>query len=609
MQRTFIFSANILALALSQLTFASDIPAPDAKNCVQIYYDYAPKTNYYTVRNDVIPLQNLLGHFPRFQQYIIPISQYEKGQLERCNASIFLGSNYTNNVPQQFINDFVNTNKNVVWIGYHINQLTKDDQKKLWSIAFNEVFNPNWKIKDSGGRPGVYNKFEYKGEMFERCLYPYAADSPEFKGHYTYDYDIILVNLLDQKANNNVISWAHFSIGNQKTPFIVRQANHWYVAENPFQFICEGDRYFIFADVLFDILNQSPTDGGKKYALVRYEDVNPKQDVKKMKIITDLFAKLNVPFAISLIPTYFDPLYIYRPPNYFEIKDKPEFIKALNYAKSHNASFIMHGVTHQYDHQKNPFSGVTAEDFEFWDKINNKPITEDSVDYVINHLNKGVTLMNNQHFKISAWMTPHYIASPLDDALFGQLFTWNITRGNYTFCKICHLNPLPDSLTLNLGAITPELTLKRRDFFANLQVVKLDTESPQNQIMPYPIYGDYFGRRLIPEDLGNIQPFFNSMVLGIRTVDDILKDAKRYSVLRDVWASFFIHDLMLNLKNDKGIANSPGDTSELERLIKTIKDYGYEYINLDQWTTAHLSIPRAPQPIEIYPPGYEPKCN
>lgn len=91
MQRTFNFIGIVLTLAVSQLTFASNAPAHESKNCVQIYYDYAPKNNFYAVRNDIIPLQNLLGHFPNFQQYIIPISQYEKDQLERCDANFFLG--------------------------------------------------------------------------------------------------------------------------------------------------------------------------------------------------------------------------------------------------------------------------------------------------------------------------------------------------------------------------------------------------------------------------------------------------------------------------------------------------------------------------------------
>jgi len=588
---------------------AQAIPANNTK-CVQIYYDYRSTNSdaeYYNARSSAIILQNLISHFPNIQQYVIPIDLYQKGQLNRCDASFYLGTIYANSVPNQFLQDFVKTKKNVTWIGYHMNQFAKEDIKKLWSATFNGDAVPDWKVKDSKGRPNVYLYYEYKNQVFERLSIYANAGPDKFQAYYNNVFDLALMELLNPADESNVISWAKSTLGDKKTPYILKSGNRWYITGDPFSYVVEGDRYFIVADILFDILNESPEDNGKKYALIRYEDVSPNQTITKMKTLSDMFVRLKTPFTIALFPVYADPLHVYKSQDYIELRNKPDFISALNYARDHGATFIMHGVTHQYDHIRDPFSGVSAEDYEFWNMPANSPIAEDSVNFVVNRLTAGIKMIRDAGFQISAWMTPHYYGSILDDVLFGQLFTWNITRGSYVPTTVCNQKPLPQSLTLNMGALTPETNQTRLDYFKTLTVEPY--QSPRMlQLLPYPIFGDYYDRHVIPEDLGNIQPFLNQMVAGIRTVDDILKDAKRYSVLRDVWASFFIHDLMLNLTNNKGVANFPGDTSELERLIKTIQSYGYEFVDLKTWTQSHLNITR-PAVIETYPPKYAPQCG
>jgi len=569
--------------------------------CVQIYYDHAPTTSdpaYYQGRLYAIGLQNLLAHFPTIQQYIIPIELYQKGQLERCEASFYLGTYYNNTLPQDFLNDFANTRKTVVWIGYNLWQLTQKNLETIWSAAFIDLFSPDWKKTDRQGRPGIYNYFTYKGEVFERCKYDKSpADAAGFKEHYSVDYDIALLKLLNKAAEKQVIAWAYFTMSKARTPYIIKNFNHWYIADNPFAFICEGDRYFIFTDILFDILHEKPQDNGKRYALVRYEDVSPKQSLVKMTVLANMFAKLNVHFAISLIPIYVDPFKISNAPYSISMENAPLFINALKYEKKQGASFILHSVTHQYNQKKNPFSGITGDDFEFWDKSTAGPIAEDSVPYVLQRLTKGVQLVQEAGFKIAAWMPAHYRASALDNTIFGQVFAWNIIRGNYKVSKICHLASLPINLTYDQGIVNDKTNQERLAALANLQVMTFGN-AKLHQLFPYPIYGDYYGQRIIPEDLGNIQTVLSDQVVTKRTVDDIIKDAKRYTVLRDVWASFFIHDLLLDISVSNRTGKYQYNTRELERLIKAIKSDGYEFVNLEQWTAAHSAIKR-PEPIEV----------
>ena len=45
--------------------------------------------------------------------------------------------------------------------------------------------------------------------------------------------------------------------------------------------------------------------------------------------------------------------------------------------QAQGVNFVWHGVTHQYNKQPNPASGITGEDFEFWDAVQETPIRED----------------------------------------------------------------------------------------------------------------------------------------------------------------------------------------------------------------------------------------
>ena len=123
---------------------------------------------------------------------------------------------------------------------------------------------------------------------------------------------------------------------------------------------------------------------------------------------------------------------------------------------------------------------------------------------------------------------------------------------------------------------------------------------PDGQFFPYELWGDAYGQRIIPENVGNVQPFLSEQVSATRSVDDMLATMRRNSVLRDSWASMFLHALLLGTKPEGGLAQSPGDTSELERLLAGAKALGYEFVDLAAWTQANLRA-KPPPAIEIYP--------
>jgi hypothetical protein len=74
---------------------------------------------------------------------------------------------------------------------------------------------------------------------------------------------------------------------------------------------------------------------------------------------------------------------------------------------------------------------------------------------------------------------------------------------------------------------------------------------------------------------------------------------KRNRKMRDTWASYFIHPFLLEETGGEGLARFPGDVSEIERLVKSTQEAGYEFINLKEWIEKQPLI-RRPEPIEVF---------
>ena len=139
-------------------------------------------------------------------------------------------------------------------------------------------------------------------------------------------------------------------------------------------------------------------------------------------------------------------------------------------------------------------------------------------------------------------------------------------------------------------------THKKR--IAELSQIQIEpTASKWNgQAFPYEIYGDIHGQRLLPENLGNSQPFENAHVLIPRTVVEIVADAKRNLVIRDAWASFFYHPFLFNDYNSGGRGSYYGDPAELVYLVTEIKKLGYEFIDAEDFAEKNKNLIR-PEPI------------
>ncbi len=571
-------------------------------HCVQLYYDKGgadPSEPYHFGRVHTLFLQNLLGHFPSWQQVVLPVRNYQKGDLERCPVSFYIGTHYQSPVPAAFLQDYVSTKKTVVWMGYPIWSLGEKTLADLWGVQFNGLSVLDSENPDGEGFPGFFRFVDYKGERFEKLALWDKARFPKPIAA----FELAKLKRLSPLAKSYELATAVHSVSGETVPYALRHSNHWYIAESPFAFMTEDDRYLVFADLLFDILGEAPRHTGKRPALLRIEDVHPMLPTWQLDRTVDALHKLKAPFAVSFIPHFLDPMGFdsFTPAERdVPITAAPAMAKSLDRAMKLGGSLVLHGYTHQYGKTPNPFSAESGDDFEFWDRVRNKPVAEDSVAWGLDRLEDAIHLTSraNQKFGTGlqpvAWLTPHYQASPLLCALFGRLWTWTIGRNIYFPSKV-EGSGLPAGHRMDRSG--PAARSARAAALSNLSVRYEPVAQPNGQFFPYEIFGDVYGQRVIPENLGNLQPYLNEQVHKTRSVAKVIAAMKRNRVLRDVWASFFLHPGMTDRREHEGLGAFPGDTKSVEDLVKAAHEYGYEFIDLKTWSQKREPALR-PEPLE-----------
>jgi len=587
----------IFLIVLFSSSFLSCLRAQESP-CVQIFYDQQPpdESNRFFGRIHTIFIQNLIGHFPRWHQYVSPIQKYSEGQLERCEANIYLGTYFRAEVPPSFFVDFVKTKRQVMWLGYHLWELPKDELAQIFGVEFKGLSKLDHDSADPTGRPSFFKYFHYKGEVFEK----YGEFDPKEPKKFNAAFELNILNRLPGTApESEVVAWAEHSATHERIPYVIVNQNRWYMAESPFSFGTEKDRYLIFTDLLFDLLKEKPIYTQTRPAFVRFEDIHPNLPLWQLDAYTQVFEATRAPFSISLIPIFADPLMVQvddPAERFVTIAQKKYFREFLARAEAKGASIIYHGITHQYRNIKNPFNGVSGDDFEFWDGVNHQPIPEDSPTYVINRLQSGWELLNSVGITPVAWLTPHYQASPLDFVLFSQLFHWNIGRVTYFPHQIQQVGRLPDELSFDVSG--GSLQEERQKILEKVDVRFPKNLKPSGQFFPYEIWGDVYGQLLIPENLGNVQPFLNEQVHKTQNIYDMLESAKRNRVLRDHWASLFIHPVLIMPSWEEGLGEYPGDGRKVTELLDGIQKLGYEFIDLKEWVKKHPR-PLRPNPKEL----------
>ncbi|MDX9732090.1 MAG: DUF2334 domain-containing protein [Bdellovibrionales bacterium] len=604
-RRTAFFSLLTVAVAMGLLLGGAGASSQNGlkQPCVLIYYDRSKDpADYWIGRTYAMFAQNLLGHFPEWQQIVSPIELYRPGEIETCEATLYLGSYFENAIPEVFYEDFAKTEKRVMWLGYSVWRYPQQKLAELFGYEYEGLTELDTNRKDEKGRPTFFKDVLYKGEVFPK-FGEYVQIDPAIwrsKSEFRAGFEQVRMKPAEDgelTRGVQVLAQTRHSGTGEVIPYVLRKENRFFVADVPFSFMHESDRMLVFADLLFDLLNEKPRHNGR-YATIRIEDIHPMLPLYDLEKTFQALRDEEVPIVVSLIPIFFDPLHRSERPAHEEFvpMDRHKtFMSLIRGLKREGATFIWHGVTHQYDRVQNPHDGMSGSNFEFWNAIGSKPVKEDSPEWVLNRLEEGWFTLRKAGIDPVIWLTPHYQASTIDYAIFARVFPWNIGRVIYYNHR---LKGLPQGIAQDALHFDPRKPANAQARKTHLGKISADIEFDRwnGQIFPYEIYGDVHGQRLIPENLGNSQPFVSAHVMQPRSVQEIIADAKRNLVLRDAWASLFYHTFLLGTIEVGGRGAFPGDPTELKYIVRELKKLGYQFIDLDKWARANVR-PIRPEPI------------
>jgi uncharacterized protein YdaL len=449
-------SRTALMTVLALLTVAH-VQAAAAENAKKVLILYEPgPTQVASGLGDARELRQLLGHF-QTSVTLQPVDTYRAGQMRPFDITFFVGFTKAYSPPQSFLRDVYAESGPFVWLNTGL-------------VEFGRSF-------DLGAR------FGFVVDSFDTTSAFDSVKAGEFqftKG----DPEANLLRVTDP-ARCTVLATTSSSKKRKTIPYVVRSGDFWCVADSPFSYVTETDRYLYFADLLHEILDQDHPRSHS--ALIRIEDTNPFSDPVSLRDVADLLAARKVPFLVGVIPFYVDPATQTR----VAMSDKPDYVDALRYMMEHGGTIVLHGTTHQY-------KGETAVDYEFWDESRNSTLPMDSRAYVTRKLREGITECLRNGIYPLLWETPHYSASTLDYSVFAEHFS---------------------------TAMEQRLVIDNLDY---------------SQSFPYLIAKDMYGQRIYPENLGYV-PLDPDPNKAQQAVDYVLAAAKVSLAVRDGIVSAFFH--------------------------------------------------------------------
>lgn len=382
-----------------------------------ILYDAPPGLyNKYGFATSIM-LRNLLGHFNTAQIVMQPVESYAAGAIDNYDVIFYLGTSYDNAVPPAFLAD-VDTNlkatapKTVVWFKYNLWKLAWDPAYTFTQsagITFSGLQGFNAPPNASNPNPGFYDTVTYKGQSMVK-YYSYDVAT----GSIAADPDVGATSVAPPAQSLVTITNGGNSAA-PELPYVIKSNKFWYFADSPFSYIGPRDRYLAFADLLHDILEQNHPES--HIALARFEDVSADVTTSSMKSLTDYMYQRRIPFAIAAIPRYQDPTGTYNGgvPEDIPLSLATNLKNALNYARTRGGQIVQHGWTHQSDNVVNNINGVSGEDYEFWNMVDNTPMAAENGTqaWSTNRMVNGLNELKGAGYTPIAWEAPHYHSSPL----------------------------------------------------------------------------------------------------------------------------------------------------------------------------------------------------
>ena len=228
----------------------------------------------------------------------------------------------------------------------------------------------------------------------------------------------------------------------------------------------------MICDILHDILQTNAPVNHR--ALVRLEDLDAYHD--EFDAAADELHVLEADSVHDGHHPVTDPNGYYNGgvPETIHLAQATGLKRALNYALLRGGSIVMHGYTHQYDSTPNLLNAVSGSDYEFWYAVQNRPVDEDSVQWAEGRMADGLLEFTLNGYKIVGWAAPQYQMSPAASSATALTFPTTFQRAVY------------------YTSTKPQLGTGAANLFGRA-------------VFPYIINADYYGQRIIPENLGSVQ--------------------------------------------------------------------------------------------------------
>ncbi len=451
--------------------------------------------------------------------YVIqPAAAYQSGELLNYTGLIYIGSVYGTELPAAFLDDVLAGTRPVLWMNYNIDQLS--------------------------ARPNFSTYYGWTLGTFDTVV----ATTVTYKGIDLKRNPLVGAGLWKTQIGDpslaSVIATATPTDGTSSA-WATRSRNLTYIGEVPFSYVGSDDRYLAAADLISQVSNPAMPD--RKRALVRIEDVGADADPAELRAIADYLSSRGVPFSVAVIPLYLDPNGAYNggTADRVPLAQAPLVVSALKYMQSKGGTLLMHGYTHQFSNVANPYTGASADDFEFYTAhidaanyvIYGGPVPGDSAKWASNRLSAAFKEFAAAGLsKPTIFEFPHYAGSAVDYQAVRQQFDTRYDRGLYA------KNWCPAG---NCGTGQPDYTRIYGQYF------------------PY-LVRDIFNSIVIPESLGNVE-LVESNHNPPRLPADILASAQRNSVIRDGVQSFFFHPYIPLI--------------HLKAVVEGLQGRGYQFVS------------------------------
>jgi len=334
------------------------------KEKVLMIYDY--RNQFADYRDSVKTIKEMFGHF----NVIIDESSqedYESGQIENYDYIFVIGlrGKFTNH---DMIVELAKTKKTVCWVGKGLDLLLDETGK--------------YNIKHLGSSSNFLTvSYKKNSEELREINYSIPAKI---------EFEIYGVDSDDVK----VYSW--LNNGAKEYPYILQDENLIYVSRADL----DKTLFFIFSDVLCEILPRKSLDGKKVYITV--EDVHPLQNQQKLREIADYLYEKEIPFMVSVTP-------FFRRQNSNDISsinDVSGFVESLRYMQARGGTMLLNGYMAEISGKDK-----ANEIFDYWNIYEDEPLRKDIDEWIAYTIGEGIELMVENDLYPLGFKAQHYAVS------------------------------------------------------------------------------------------------------------------------------------------------------------------------------------------------------